>query len=78
MRIRSQQVKYTSKGAYVRYHNRIIYLAEFIRPRYPEYTEDVTFHGLIVHGILPLVYDLGIGVSISDDGETAKVFYIMS
>ena len=71
MRIRSQQIKYNGKGAYVRFHNRIIYLSEFMRPH-----EDVTFHGLVVHGIQALTYDFGIGINISADGETAKVFYM--
>ena len=76
MRIRSQQIKHTGKGAFVRFHTRTIYLSEFMRPHYPEYTEDVTFHDLVVHGIQASVYDFGIGINISADGETAKVFYM--
>ena len=76
MRIRSQQIKYNGKGAYVRFHTRTIYLSEFIRPHYPEDTEDVTFHGLEVQGIQTLTCDFGIGINISADGETAKVFYM--
>ncbi|WP_455596282.1 hypothetical protein [Cloacibacillus porcorum] len=68
---RWQAIKYDRNGsAYVKHYGRRYHLDEFMRVLPGQYV-----NGIEVHGSLNILCGLAVGIHISADGETAKVFY---